>query len=185
MTGVWQSSAEITAFFLWSIVFGLFAGAFFDIFRIMRIARRSVVNLKRFSLFLRLGDGILCFLSDVVYWLVLAVGYSVFIYRWAGGRFRIGSLLCVAAGFLIWHYTLGRLVILLADRIISLIRLVIGFILSVTLVPILRLVSFFGRKIKSLFAAVFISLYHSIAVKRELSLASKGFGIDKIKRNEK
>ena len=182
---MWLSSADITVFFLWSIVFGLLAGALFDVFRIMRIARRSIVNVKRSSLFLHLGDGILCFLSDILYWLILAVAYSVFIYRWADGRLRIGSLLCAAAGFLIWHYTIGRAVMLLADRIIALIRVIVGFILSITLVPLYRLFAFVGRKVNNLFSAVFAVLCHSIAVKRELSLASKGFLIDKIKRNKK
>lgn len=182
---MWMSSAEITAFFLYSIVFGLLAGAFFDIFRILRIARGSVVKIKHISLFLRFGDGILCFLSDLTYWLILAVAYSVFIYRWADGRLRIGSLICVALGFIVWHYTLGRLVMILADRIVALIRLIVGFILSVTLVPLWRFMTFVMRKIRTLFAVAFGALYHHIAVKRELSLASRGFGIDRIKRNKK
>ncbi len=185
MNGVWVSSGQVTLFFLYSIVFGVCAGAFYDLFRILRIARKPKERKREAGRFLRLGDDILCFVSDMIYWLVLAAVYSIFIYRESEGRLRIGSLLCAAAGFLCWHFTLGRLIIFLADRIIRLIRLVFGFVLSVTLVPLLRLLRFIGRRLSALFSAVFGSVYHGFAVKRELSLASRGFGIAKNRRNKK
>ncbi len=185
MTDVWVSSGQVTLFFLYSILFGVCAGAFYDLFRILRIARKPKERTKEAGRVLMLGDDILCFVSDMIYWLVLAAAYSIFIYREAEGRLRIGSLLCAAAGFLCWHFTIGRLIIFLADRIIRLIRLIFGFVLSVTLVPLLRLLRFIGQRLCALFSAVFGRVYHRFAVKRELSLASRGFGIEKSKRDKK
>ncbi|MBQ4054076.1 MAG: hypothetical protein IJD17_00050 [Clostridia bacterium] len=183
MNGFWVSSGQVTRFFGLSAVFGLFAGALFDLFRIMRIARRSSDS-PSFPRFLRFGDRLLCFISDILYWLLLAVAYSIFIYRAFYGRFRIGSLLCVAGGFLVWHYTAGRLVVYLADRMIALIRIAVGFILSITLKPVFRALRFLVRLLSGFLGGAFAAVHHRIAVRRELSLAAKGFGIQKLKRRK-
>ena len=182
MNGLWVSSGQVTLFFGASLLFGLFAGALFDVFRIMRIARRSFgrASLPRF---LRFGDGILCFFADMIYWLMLAAAYSVFIYHRAYGRLRLGSLLCVGVGFFVWHYTLGRLMILTADRIIALVRRIVGFIISVTLKPIFCALVFLVRRLLGILYRIRTAFYHRRTLKRELLLAGRGFGIMKIKRH--
>ena len=182
MSGIWVSSGQITRFFGLSLIFGLFAGALFDLFRIMRIAGRSRSSVPTSRLF-RYGDGLFCFIADMIYWLLLAAAYSVFIYHQSYGRLRIGALLCVGIGFLAWHYTVGRLIILAADRIIAFVRKLLRFIISITVKPLFRAIAFPVRKVSGIFNRIFSALYHSYAARRELSLADKGFGIRKIKRH--
>ena len=181
---MWISSWQVTLFFRWSLVFGVCAGAFYDLFRILRIARNGSGGLWSKHGFLRFGDFALCFAADMLFWLTLAVCYSIFIYRMAGGRLRLVSLFAVACGFAAWFFTCGRLVVFLADRIIALARRIVGFIVGITLVPLGRAVRFCMKKTAALLAFVFGSFYDRAARRRELTLAAKGFNILRSKKTD-
>lgn len=185
MNGVWLTSYEVTLFFGRSALFGTAAGAFYDIFRIIRISRKPKGEEWAKHRFLRFGDTVLCFVGDILFWLTLAVCYSIFIYHTIEGRLRLGSIASGVAGFLIWHLTAGRLIVFLADRIIALVRRIIAFIISVTLVPLGRAFCFIGKKAGELAGLVFGAVFHKVIWKREIALASKGFKINKFRIKKK
>ena len=165
---MWFSSGEVIRLFLWSLVFGLCSGAFYDIFRIVRIARRPTR---------RVGpvDTALCVIEDLLYWLILAAAYCVFIYDVAGGRLRLISLAACAAGHAAWHFTLGRAVIFAADRIIAAVRAVLRLIFRLTVLPLARLIRILVRPGVIILAA----LYDKLKRSHELSLARRGYGVKK------
>ncbi len=113
---------------LYSAILGLIFGAGYDIIRI--------VHLMLGELRLR---GLLVFLLDLAYMLVLAVCISVFTYVFNYGDLRMFLLLPMGAGFAAYHVTVGRVVMLCSEAIIRLIRAVIRYALVLPLRLALRL----------------------------------------------
>ena len=176
---MWFPAQRVVRLFLWSLVFGAAAGAYYDIFRILRIARKPRGDGWRHSRFLRHGDAALCFAGDLFFWLSSAAAYCVFIYDLADGRLRIASLIAVCLGFLFWFFTFGRLIVAAADLIIRAVRAAICAVCSVTVVPAAKGIRFIARKLAALFAGLFGAVYSRVAIRRELRLASRGYGFKK------
>ena len=176
---MWFSSYRVVRLFLWSLVFGAAAGAYYDLFRIARIARKPRGDSWGKHRILRYGDVVLCFLGDLFFWITSAAVYCVFIYDLADGRLRIVSILALFIGFTVWHVTVGRLIVALADKIIYAVRVIILAVCRVTLIPAAKAVRYLSGRLAAFFRLIFGSVYTKAAIKRELKLASKGYGIIK------
>ena len=130
------SMTEQAVVFLFSCAVGVFLGAFYDVFRIIRIA----FNSRWLSIFFQ--DFIFCIFSALS--VILLVYYTNSgIVRWFS---LAGCFLC----FLLYHMTIGRLIMFAAKKIIAFIKKVLNFIKSVTLVPAVKLIIFLFKLLKRL-----------------------------------
>lgn len=93
--------------FVLALVFGFVAGAIYDVFRIRRIA----INIP-----------ILWHFEDFFFMLACAVCFCVFFFVQSSGKVRGFAFAAAIAGLLIYRYTLGRLVIRCAEKIISFVK---------------------------------------------------------------
>ena len=114
----------------YSSILGLIFGAFYDIICIIHI----IVGILSFSGNERHPDRIFSrnpaaravfFVTDSIYMLAVTVMLSVFLYEFAYGDLRMYLLIAAAAGFSLYHYTIGRLVMACSETIVRMIRCVI------------------------------------------------------------
>lgn len=168
-----------------SILFGVCVGAFYDVFRVIRIARKPRGAAWSSHRILRYADAVLCFCGDMLFWLTVAVAYCVFIYDAADGRLRIASLVAALLGAAAWYFSFGRLVVFAADKIIGFFRAAFRFILKITLFPIVRLLVFAATTAGGMLGRSFGALYGRIKYRRELSAADKGFGLYRTYRRKR
>ena len=174
---MWFYSPQVIRLFLLSVLFGAGAGAFYDLFRILRIARKPRGEEWSKRRFLRYGDFILCFLGDMIFWIVLAVAYSIFIYAIANGRLRISSLIAAAIGFAAWFFSAGRLTVFLADRIIFGARFVLRFVARLTVIPAARIAYAAWSAVSGFIRKRIAIVVDRRTARRENSLAGKGYGL--------
>lgn len=78
------------------------------------------------------------FLWDVLFFTMSAILYLVFLFATAGGVFRLYSLLLVLLGFLLF-YPLGKFIFLRLSRLFLFLRRLAFRLVSLPLVPVLRL----------------------------------------------
>lgn len=141
--------------FLYSVLLGGILGVLYDAVRILRVffgvsayslgARRlseisfpligpllprHSPNKKRIWALLLLGVG------DVLFALLAAVLFSVFLYVAASGYFRWFYLFGCGIGFFGYYFTVGKLVILSSETIVFLFRVFLRYILWIFLVPL-------------------------------------------------
>lgn len=102
------SMAQQTEIFLWSVVFGFALGAFYDIFRILRLIIPT--------------GTIAAFIEDTLFWLIAAFSTFLFILNINSGEIRWYILFGIFAGALIYHVSLGALVVRFSKALIDLIH---------------------------------------------------------------
>ena len=130
------SFTEQSAVFLFSCVVGGLLGAFYDVFRIIRIA----FNSKWLSVFFQ--DLIFCIFS--AFSIILLVFYT------NSGRVRWFSLFGCFTCFVIYHLTIGRFIMFVSKKIISFIKKVLRFLYNITIIPLKMTVLFIIKQIKRL-----------------------------------
>lgn len=126
-TEAFFSTGEELTIFLYSLLLGGFFGGVYDIFRCLRGAlphKKTVV-----------------FLEDVLYMLFCALCFFVFSVELVRGQLRFFVLTGSAAGFFVWHYTLGNIAVFVIKGMIRLVKKII-------FVPALKLLLFFLKPIK-------------------------------------
>ena len=205
---MYVSMSELSLMFLYSILLGFFLGAVYDIIRLTRIAvgvKYGAQGDKKYSLaeyalirrffyskekkpsrkkhsFLSL----FVFLGDVAFSLFSSVAIAIFIYYFNSGEFRAFVLFGAAFGFLIYYFTLGKIIVYLSSRIIFVIKLVLLYLLFFALYPfyflfgkISRIIYIIIQKniliIRKLYDIMYIKLYTARCKKDIMSLASFGF----------
>ncbi len=144
---------------LYSLTVGAFLGVLWDVFRIIRIAcygkrkggsfapirlpssekdvgcALKLCHTQKFLSF----SGIAVFFSDLLFCLTAAVSVIILLFHLNGGEIRGFALFGAAAGFTAYYFTIGRLTVLFSDLIIKGIKKLILLILSVTVIPLFRL----------------------------------------------
>ena len=158
--------------FLFSCVVGGLLGAFYDVFRIIRIA----FNSKWLSIFFQ--DLIFCILS--AFSIILLVFYT------NSGTVRWFSLFGCFACFVLYHMTVGKLIMFVSKKIIDFIKKVLGFIYKITVIPLKTAVLFILRQIKRLckfilktFKITKSRMYYGNQKRRLSHSASRGFELYK------
>lgn len=94
-----------TALALWSLITGAFLCATYDIFRLMRTFKRQ--------------GAVTLFISDFVFCLFSAVCLLILFFNLSYGRVRLYALALAVGGFLLWRFTVSRLVMALLLKLIK------------------------------------------------------------------
>lgn len=196
------SPLSLSFLLLYSFVFGAFLGVFHDANRIVRIFCGVHYSEKRFkSLYARrlpivhrslsvketkgLRKGalnLLIFFQDILLFLVGAVGLVILHYEYNSGRFRFFSLLAMVVGFLLYYFTLGKLVMFFSEAIVFVIKATFLIVFDCILRPIRAIGRFLSKNLKKIgiFYQIFLEkrrrkLYNINKKKRLLTDAKKGF----------
>lgn len=137
--------ADQTRSFLYSCGLGAMLGVFYDLFRILRIAFPT----RRWAVFVQ----------DVIYWAACALLSYLFLLTQSDGVVRVFLLVGELLGATLYRYTLGRLVMRVAEALIAAVKAVLRFLYRYLFRPIWRLfynlisllmkpVRFTGRNLK-------------------------------------
>jgi len=127
------SVSEQAIVFLNSLCFGVALGVIYDLFRIIRVA-------------FPMGK-IIVFIEDLLFLISAGLFSFIFILTVNSGRIRIFLLIAAAIGFILYYFTIGKLILKSAQSIIKIIK----FILSKILSPFAKICSIIQRKIKKIF----------------------------------
>lgn len=143
----------LTLLLIYSFLFGMSAGAFNDISRIVRAFLGVRYSGKRFDklyavklplvgrleadreqkLRKRRALSVLIFFQDILLFIYLGCGTVILNYYLNRGQLRLYTVAAVAAGFALYYFTLGKIVMLLSEGIIFFIRaisLILFYIIS-------------------------------------------------------
>ena len=138
---------------IYSVLFGMSAGAFNDISRIVRAFLGVRYSGKRFDklyavklplvgrleadreqkLRKRRALSVLIFFQDIRLFIYLGCGTVILNYYLNRGQLRLYTVAAVAAGFVLYYFTLGKIVMLLSEGIIFFIRaisLILFYVIS-------------------------------------------------------
>ena len=146
------------------IIPGIFLGAVYDIFRLLRIARNDKTN----GAFKAIGDryfpdrkkstrhfpdAVLVFIEDILFFVIVAITEILATFHINEGEIRIYGLLISVIGFFAYQKTLGRMIIFFSRKILYLIRKIVYLIACLILTPVLFVLRVSGdwrlkRKIK-------------------------------------
>ena len=102
---------------LFSLLFGVLGGLFYECFRMMRTALQTVDFPKR-TAFDVLGV-ILLFLQDLLFFWMLSVAAVLFLFVFNRGQLRLSMLLSMLFGFWFYYCTLGKLLCSLHEAVLG------------------------------------------------------------------
>ena len=159
------SMTEQGIVFLFSCIVGGLLGAFYDVFRIIRIA----FNSKWLSVFFQ--DLIFCVFS--AFSIILLVFYT------NSGTIRWFALLGCFMCFVLYHLTIGRFIMFVSKKIIDFIRKVLRFLYNITVIPLKIAVLFILKQIRNLFKITGSRLYYENEKRKMVRNSSRGFGLYK------
>ncbi len=157
------SMSSLLYSFFWSIALGTFLGAVYDAVRIGRIflgvsySRAAGVQLSGIKLPIiskfkkenkRKGKGIpslaldiLVFAGDLLFCIFAALVLVIFIYHSNDGRARWMVFFGTAAGFAVYYFTLGKIVMFFSSYIVFVIRSVLSYLFFIAWLPIKAITS--------------------------------------------
>ena len=139
--------------FLGGVLLGVLWGGIWDLFRCMHILcgvsapkgrAFSGISLplikdapcrKREKGHTRVAKNICFFFGDVLFFLVAAVLFRVYLYLASEGIFRFFALLGAVGGFALYYFTLGRLVMLFSEYLLFGVRVVFFYLCYFLLFP--------------------------------------------------
>lgn len=124
--------AQQAAVFAYSVLLGLLTGLFYECFRLQRVFG---------------GKGrIIVFVQDLIFWFLTALATYCFLLAFAKGKVRLFVLVGQALGFIVYYYSVGRLVHSLATWIARLLRRLFSFLFR----PFRRAGQYAGKKVAQL-----------------------------------
>lgn len=98
----------------------------------------------------RIFLNILIFIQDIVLLVVSAIGVVLLNYYFNQGRFRIYTVIAVLLGFLLYYFTIGKLVMICSEGVVFIFRAVVTVIFVLISRPIAYFVVFFGKNVKKI-----------------------------------
>lgn len=122
--------------FLYALAFGAVTGVLYDAFRIIRVAfpiGRAAV-----------------FVEDMVFLFAAGILNFIFFLELNSGEIRVFILLGTIAGFVIYYFTVGMLIIKSAKLIVKIFRMIFGFVFGIIFAPIKKICSFLYKIIKKI-----------------------------------
>ncbi len=178
---------------LFSLFFGVLLGLFYDGMRVVRILLgiRDGGGLPRFVMSLRLPyikmnkavgaprrivRSALLFLCDVTYALLSGIGFSIFLYAYHDGVFRLFLLAAAALGMAFYFLTLGQLVSRVTGTIAYFTRILLSYLFLSVRTPLLfalRLLLFSCRMALAFALSFLARLLSPLATKRASSAAQR------------
>ena len=139
---------------LYALLCGVVCGGIYDLFRLTRvffgINKYSATGRKlygfRFPLIgvirrpnagkvVRVAQFWIVFAGDVLYAILLGCIFSIFLYVAASGCFRWFYLFFTCAGFSVYYFTIGKLVMAVSDILICLLQIGFRYALYFLMVP--------------------------------------------------
>ncbi|MCL2095468.1 MAG: spore cortex biosynthesis protein YabQ [Oscillospiraceae bacterium] len=166
------SVTEQGIIFLFSCAVGGFLGVFYDVFRIIRIAFNS--------------GWLSVFFQDIIFCVLSAFSVILLVFYTNSGTVRWFSMLGCFMCFVLYHVTIGRIIMFLSKKIIDSIKKALGFLYKITVIPVKYSVLFILRNIRKLLyfilgvLKILKSDINYIKEKRKLTLdASRGFNLYK------
>ena len=164
------SMTEQSIVFLFSCVVGGFLGAFYDVFRIIRIAFNS--------------KWLAVFFQDLIFCVLSAISIILLVFYTNSGTVRWFSLLGCVMCFALYHVTIGRLIMFVSKKIIDFIKKTLRFLYKITVIPVKTAILFIFSQIKRLLLFILKTLKKSKSrlyyenEKRKIGKnASKGFDL--------
>lgn len=175
---------------VYSLIFGMSAGVFNDANRIARIAfamrKTSGGQKKNCARKIYETAGIfLISIQDILLFAYIGVGVVILNYYLNRGIFRIYSIAAAAIGFVIYYFTIGRVVMFFAERIIRALRFAIVWILNVVTAPVRLIFRLLLHAAKKLFEKLCFAIakrknmrYNKIKREELMARARCGFAAD-------
>lgn len=165
----------LTLLLLWSFAFGLILGVVNDLNRIIRVFCGVKYSEKRFGKLYELvlpvvrrplirkennfhkkALAVLIFFQDIAFFIFASVGIILLNYEFNEGRFRFFVVIAVILGFLLYYFTVGKVVMTVSEGIAFFVKATLLVIFSVALRPFAALSTFFIKKIKKI--ALFLNI---------------------------
>ena len=188
------SPLKLAELLLFSFLFGGVVGAFNDILRISRVLlganhpslgiceflKKSITfnQNNAFKISKEILFNVLIFIQDFLLLIFFTLGVILLNYYYNDGKIRFFSVLAMLLGFLIYYFTLGKMVMLLSNPIVVCLRTVICFFISIIILPI----KFVGLCLKKIYIQTkkYIEKklnlrYNKRVVKMLLNLSNHGF----------
>lgn len=160
--------SELALMFVWAAALGAVFGVFYDLFRILRRAMR-VVDRNPVAL-------VLIFIEDIIFFTAAAAVSAIFFYKFNSGRIRLTGVIFIILGFSAYYFTLGKLVMLVADAVIGFIKSISMLILSfirLLLSPFVRLANFVWLKLRRAARLLRLRIYTRVTLGSYRKLLSK------------
>ncbi len=193
----WLSEGRAFTLLLYSLAVGAILGVIWDVFRVARIAAfgrkkrpksvfvplpadraelEQILNVdtsEKRSFFAAAS----VFISDLGFCVFSAICVILLLFQLSEGEIRGFAFAGAAIGFTVYYFTIGRLTVIFSDAIIRAIKKLINLILSVTFLPILRLIRRINAKVKKKFDLNRQRTNTSHYISDSLANAEKLFGI--------
>ncbi len=161
---------------LYSALLGVALGVLNDIFRITRVFCGVHYSEKKFGKWYekklpvvhrpldahshgrwtKLGLQILIFIQDIFLFVAAGAGAVILNYEYSSGHFRLYTIPAVIVGFAVYYFTLGKLVMIVSEGVVFLIRAALTVTVAVIAKPfcfIFRLIRRFFEKIGRFFGS--------------------------------
>lgn len=194
-----------------AILLGVILGAIYDIFKMIRIAKKSD-NIPCGAFFKKIypkktifgsdkhsekeadktADTIFTVFEDILYFIISALFEILFFLGENDGEIRIYCIVFIVIGFLVYEKTIGKIVAFFSSRIIFLVRCLLYWVIYIIIFPIRTLFEL----VKKAFMQIYLMTDRKIilSIKRRYSndiekelirAAADGFGIFKEVTDEK
>ncbi len=156
---------------LYSFLIGVLLGLVYDAFRVLRIALYGRKKAEKEKMIPLAGDAksidkilkgeqkqgfpslsfFFIFVCDIAFCVFSALMVTVMLFQFGDGRVRLFSLLGAFVGFTVYYFTVGKIVMLFSDVIISAVKAIIRTVLRFTLYPVCAVLLRAGSKLRSVY----------------------------------
>ena len=165
---MWFSVSEQLIVTLYSFIVGIGFGILYDVIRISRciigVARySSSITSNKNKLFHQYSSekvhtgivsDIIIFLGDIIFSILCAAIYSLFLFHTIRGQLRIYFIIASALGFFIYYFTISKLILAVMEFITNLIKSIVRVFLKIIFIPvhpIIRILRKGSRVLKKVF----------------------------------
>ena len=161
------SPLKLTMLLLFSLLYGICIGMVNDINRIVRVffgIRYTKINFNKLYAFLKIHNeeqtskkeksnniflNILIFIQDLLLMLFAAVGLILLNYYFNDGRFRLFAVLAMLFSAIIYYFTVGKLIMLVSEPIMLIVRTSVMFLIRIITLPIRTVLRYIYRVVKN------------------------------------
>lgn len=152
---MWFSVSEHLRVTLYAFFIGLLLGMLYDVIRLTRITlgiavysdvsarlyRQKLPLLKESRAYIKCISGkgtlagVLLFVGDIVYALVSAAVYSVFLFHAIRGQVRWYFIVSSAVGFFAYYFTVSKLFLAVLEAVMFVLRVMLRYMTELLLLP--------------------------------------------------
>ena len=169
---------------------GAILGAVYDLFRVVRVAAKkpkapsgavfqkiklppALFRARELKRQRKIAEGAVVFIEDIAFFIVCAAAVTLFFLGENSGKIRIYCLIFSFFGFLVYHLTLGRVVIYFSSAIIFFAKCLLYWTVYIIIVPIKRFLRVVFRLSRAVFTATVGKIILIIRKKRSQALVKK------------